>query len=205
MIEKKGLEVYSTVLVKLLTGPLYMEDRKNWELLLAHRHGIEIYFSKIAMQLHIHETDGFAYLRQYSNEELGEEPYHAPRLIRRHPLTYEVTLLLVLLRERLQQFELDSGSHLRLVMNHDELRDMVTLFFKEKADEVKMLRNIDVVISKVSELGFLRLLPGKTKNEYEVMRLLKAKLPAETLDALREKLASHNANQNPRTGRTPNE
>lgn len=192
MIDQKGFEPYSSVLVKLLLGPLYSEDRKYWEILLAHRQSIEIYFSKIAMQLQIHDSDGFAYIKQYSDEEMSEENFPISRLLRRMPLTYEVTLLIVLLRERLQQFEIESGQGLRLVMSKKELREMVTIFFKEKADEVKLLRNIDSVIQKVVDLGFLKLLRSSKKDQYEIMRLIKAKLQAEDLEHLRQELEKHN-------------
>ncbi|HBE02576.1 MAG: hypothetical protein A2096_11890 [Spirochaetes bacterium GWF1_41_5] len=189
MLDETGLEAYSPVLVKLLGGPLYSEDRQSWELLITNRHFIEVFFSKLGIGLFIQEADGYAYLCQYSDEELALEQYKIPRLIRRMPLTYEVTLMLVLLRDRLQQFEISRTQEERLVMTRDELREMVTLFFREKADEVKMLGNIDAVIQKTADLGFLRLLSSKQKNLYEVMRIIKSRLPAEELEHIREKLA----------------
>lgn len=187
----KNIEPFSPLLIKLLKEPLYNTDRKNWELLLTYRKAVAAYFYKIGLGLDVYEADGFAYVRQLEDDEIEEENKRPPRLIHRHPLTWEITLMLVLLRERLHQFELSEAADTMLVLTREELREMVTFFFKEKADEIKMLRNIDTIINKTAELGFLRPLSYRQKDDFEVMRILKAKLPAEKLEAIRMKLESH--------------
>jgi len=191
MLDEKGLEQYSPLLVRLLQGPVYSTDTALWELLMTQKHFVEIFFSKLGMGVYIQEADGYAYIRQYTDEELAAEPFKVQRIIRRMPLTYEVTLMLVLLRDRLQQFEISKTREERLVMKKEELREMITLFFKEKADEVKMLRNIDAVLQKTVELGFLRPLSSRQKDIYEVMLIIKSKLPAEELEVIRAKLEAY--------------
>ncbi|VAX36984.1 hypothetical protein MNBD_UNCLBAC01-1858 [hydrothermal vent metagenome] len=187
----QDVEAYSPVLIGLLQGVIYGED-KLWERLLQYRTVIQRYFAKIGLEPVIFEGDGFAYLKQKEGQDRETSNTKSlPRLIRRVPLTYEVTLLSVLLRERLHQFDSEGSDSTRLILTKEEIREMVVLFFKEKANEVKLLKNIDAVIHKVTELGFLRKLKISTREEYEVMRILKAKFAIEALEQLKEKLVGY--------------
>lgn len=183
-VARRGLEKYSPVLIKLLQGVLYSEERLLWENLIKHKVAVAIYFSKIGLELRMHEQDGFAWLKQtHLGEDEGTQS-SLPRLIRRMPLSYDVTLMGILLREKLQQFETNDSVSVKLVMSKEEIREMVALFFKEKADEARMLRDLDTIVNKTVELGFLRQLPNKNRDEYEVMRIIKAKFPVEELETI---------------------
>jgi len=190
------IAAYSPVLISLLQGVIYSED-KLWERLLQYRTAIQRYFAKIGLEPVIFEGDGFAYLKQKEEQDMeGANAKPLPRLIRRVPLTYEVTLLSVLLRERLHQFDSEGSDSTRLILTKEDIREMVVLFFKEKANEVKLLKNIDAVIHKVVELKFLRPLKISNREEYEVMRILKAKFAIEALEQLKEQLVCYGEGKN---------
>ena len=72
----------------------------------------------------IDDTEGYAYLQSHPEAD-GEEPL--PRLVNRRTLTYNVSLLLVLLRKRLVEFETAGGDG-KLVLSRDQIVEMLRLF-----------------------------------------------------------------------------
>lgn len=181
---------YAPLILKLLQGPVYQEDGEAWNLLLHHELALKSHFDQIGLALMVSETDGYAYLHQ---PELAEEDSSAPslpRLVRRVKLTYDATLLCVLLRERLLQFETEPTASQRLVLTTDAMREMARLFFQERSDEVRLVRDIDRVIKQVEDLGYIRRLRGQDE-AYEVRPIIKARISADQLAIIKEKLEAH--------------
>ena len=80
------------------------------------------------------------FLRQREDEEgktIG--------LIRRLRLTYEQTLLCVLLREWLDEFEINDAETRNLYITHNQLRSESRCSSK-KSNQAKLLRNLDSLI-----------------------------------------------------------
>ena len=179
MTEIKVLS-YAPTLLKLLQGPIYSDDGAVWELLLSHRMGVSRHFAEMGLELHLHEAEGFAFLRQQEPSESQEGPA-LPRLIRRIPLSYEVTLGCVLLRERLLQFENSQLDVNRLILPIDELREMLRPYFRDSTNEIKLQGRLDQTIERLAKFGFLKELKNEGTAQYEVRRLIKAKLNVETL------------------------
>ena len=184
------LTAYAQVALKLLQGPLYQEDSEAWNLLLRYENALQSYFGRIGLGLLVSETDGYAYLHQPEPDSGEENTPKLPRLVRRVRLSYDATLLCVLLRERLLQFETAASAATRLVLTADEIREMARLFFQERSDEVRLLRDLDRVIKQVEDLGFLHRLPG-TNNVYEVRTIIKARIPADQLVVIKQKLEDY--------------
>ncbi|HMQ55207.1 MAG TPA: DUF4194 domain-containing protein [Anaerolineae bacterium] len=181
---------YAPVVLRLLQGPLYQENGEIWNLLLQYEAAVQSYLARIGLALVVAEVDGYAYLHQPEpdNDE-GVSPA-LPRLLRRVRLTYDVTLLCVLLRERLLQFETRATGSTRLVLTAEQIREMASLFFQERADEVRLLRELDRVIRQVEELGFLRRLQGQ-EIAYEIRPILKARISADQLVEIKQKLQDY--------------
>jgi len=188
--EQQGIEEYSPALIRLFQGVVYSED-KIWELLVQYQEPIKKYFAKLALDVIMAEGDGFAYLKQRDEPREVDQGKSLPRLIRRVSLSYDVTVMALLLRERLHQFEIEGSDSTRLVLSKDQIREMVVLFFKEKANEVKLFKNIDAIIQKIVDLGFLRRLNVAKTEEYEVMRILKARFNIDVLQELKNKLKNY--------------
>src|SRR5262245_25744815 len=55
---------YAPVILKLLQNPLYHDDAASWTLLLSHLAAIRDYFARIGLEIHVNETEGFAFLHQ---------------------------------------------------------------------------------------------------------------------------------------------
>jgi hypothetical protein len=179
----------STVLITLLKGIIYRDDSQDiWRDLLLQQASVQDYTAVIGLDLIIDEAEGYAYLRSRQQDENGESS-DIPRLVMRRQLSYPVSLLLALLRRKL--VELDAqGSETRLVLARDEIAELVRIFLPEGSNEVKLLNQIDSLINKVVDLGFLRKLRGQN-NTYEVRRIIKAYVDAQWLADFDKRLAEY--------------
>ena len=179
---------YAPLILKLLQGVVYYDD-KQWELLISYAAPIQRHFATIGLQFHLDEAEGYAYLTQPDDEE---SPVTLPRLVRRMPLTYDATLLCVLLRESLQQFDARNPDQSRHVLNRNQLQEIMQLFFAEQSDMTRLERQIDSAIRQVGNIGFLKKLNNLDEEElYEVRRIIKAKISADALVAIRDLLAGY--------------
>lgn len=176
-----------SAIIRLMQGVIYREsDEDSWLTLDRHGAAVVDHFATIGVELVRDEVEGYAYLRAAPDVE-GVEPL--PRLIRRRKLTYNVSLLLVLLRKRLVEFE-TAGSEGKLVVTTEQLTDMLRLFLAESTNDVRVLNAVDATISKAVELGFLRRLGGQ-RDTFEVRRILKAYVDAQTLADFAGKLREY--------------
>ena len=113
---------YAPVVLKLLQNPLFSDETASWNLLLANLTPVQEYFARIGLEVRLDEEDGYAYLHQPALEDDEGQSIALPRLTRRDRLTYSTTLLCVLLREWLDQFEsthLDAG---KCTITDDQVR-----------------------------------------------------------------------------------
>jgi hypothetical protein len=179
---------YATAIVKLLQGPVYDDNERVWNELLFHQIPITEYFEKIGLDVIIDKKDGFGYLKQIELDDEGK----TIGLVRRIPLTYEVTLVLVILREFLDEFEVNDTESRNPYITHEQLRARIELFFKDKANKVKLLKELDNYINDVERLGFLKTIKksdsSKDENQYEIRRIIKAKITNDKLEEFLNKL-----------------
>lgn len=175
---------YAPVILKLLQGVVYSDD-PHWERLQSYLTPIKEYFAKIGLRVQNYETEGFAYLEQPdpNPDECSES---LPRLTVRRQLSFRVTVLCVLLREQLRQFDASDATG-RLVLSIAKIRDLLQLYLPEGNNEERFRREVDGLVKQVTELGFLKRLSGQDEN-YEVRPILKAKIDADMLELLRQKL-----------------
>lgn len=183
---------FATVIIRLLKGPLYEED-SVWNLLIIQQKNIIEYLSRIGLKVNIHDEDGYAYLSHEEPEE-GEEDI--PRLIRRMPLSFEVSLLCVILREELDRFDVEKSESRKLFLTMREIRERITFYFKEKTDETRLIRQLERYIRQVEKLGFLKEIQGQDERMnkepvFEVMRILKAKVSADFITEFRRKMEEY--------------
>lgn len=179
---------WGAVAVRLLQGVVYHDDNSDmWECLLRCVSQLTDYFAKIGLQLIVDETDAMAYLRQPEDDEIAPESDHVPRLFRRSPLTYEATLLCVLLRDELRQFEEEDVQNERCVIAQSELLSVWQAFFPESSDAVKLNRGLSTALRKLEDLKFVRQFE-KEPPSWEVRRIIKARLPLADLERLRQSL-----------------
>lgn len=180
---------YAPVVIKLLQGVVY-SDEPYWDQLQSYLTPVSEYFGKIGLRLRNYETQGFAFLEQPDPDPDAPPSERLPRLTIRHRLSFKATVFYVLLREQLRQFDASDETG-RLVMSMEELRDMLAPYLPEGNNEVKFRSEVKrMVNSATKDMGFLRPLSGSDDN-YEVCPIIKAKIDAEMLERLKQKLEDY--------------
>lgn len=175
----------ATSAIRLMQGVVYQES-DAWEDLLRHRGAVRDHFAVVGLDVVVDADEGYAYLRTREPDD-GEDPL--PRVIRRRALTYADSLLLVLLRKRMVEFE-SAGDQGQLVLTSDEIAEMIQLFLARSTDEARVLKQVDTSINRLVAMGFLRQLRGR-RDTWEVRRILKAYVDGQTLSDFARKLAEY--------------
>jgi hypothetical protein len=179
---------YAAVLIKLLKGNVFKEDTEVWNSLIQYQQAIKKYFSGIGVDVFINEYDGYAFLTQNECEEPSATPL--PSLVGKVPLSYSVTLLCVLLTEKLIEHDVKGGDSARLIIDKKDIYNSIRTFFPDTCNETKFARDIDADINTLVRYKFLKRL-STDENKFEVRKILRAKVPADTLQDIKEKLVQH--------------
>ena len=174
-------------IVRLLKGVFYKEDEeKAWFALLQEEASIKEYLETIGLDVLIDTAEGFAYVR---NREDEDKQKSLSKLVSKRELSYKVSLLVVLLRKRLVDFELQNENY-KAVVTLEEMQEELQNFVQERYDEVKLQKEIVATIKKVEELGFLKKLNTK-ENTYEIRPAIKAFVDAQWLSDFDERLQEY--------------
>jgi hypothetical protein len=177
----------SLVLITLMKGVTFAEaDPALWQSLLALQARVRDHIAVLGLELMLDEAEGYAYLRQRPTPE-GEA--ELPRLVPRRPLGYAVSLLLVLLRKKLAEFDATSGDT-RLILGREDIVELMRLFLPDTSNQARLLDRIDQHINRVVELGFLRRLHGRD-DQFEVRRILKAFVDGQWLHEFDQRLVAY--------------
>lgn len=183
---------YAAAVLRLLQGVVYLDDQQYWSLILNYQTALQDYFARIGLELLVYEADGFAYVRQPESDadEQSSTRRSLPRLTRRIPLSYQLTLLGVLLRERLDQFDNSAQEATAPVITRDEIVEMVMPFLPQRGDERATHRKVRTWINQTCDIGFLKP-TDKDETRFEIRRILKAKFDSVQLHAIRSTLEAH--------------
>jgi hypothetical protein len=191
MSQPTNRAIYAPVIIKLLQGPVYA-DETHWRDLLAWQSGIKEYFERIGIELVINETDGFARIMQ--PEPAEDEAAPLPRLMRKQALSYEASLLCVLIRQMLEEFDTRSDGT-KLFVTQREIKERIELFFREQTNKSKLWRELSRPIETLVKVGILKITredaANKDNNQYEVKRIVKALVNNDKLEDLKNKLTAH--------------
>ncbi len=176
----------AAVKVTLLKGPVYSEDAELWKLLLDHQGPISDYFHDIGLSLVVDPQEGYAYLEQTD----VDQDDGMPRLLRRRDLSFEATLLLVILRDELLKFDSTPRAAASVpVVAEEWLVDQMSSFVSEMKNQVKRRTVVEQAIAQAVKAGVLRRLQTVGEGStYQIMRIIKAKLPEEKLAEIRDRL-----------------
>ena len=197
----------TSLVVPLLKGVLYRdEDAQVWAALLKLQARVRDYVAVLALDLVLDEAEGYAFLR--SRAQPDEDAPKLPRLVARRPLSFQVSLLLALLRKKLAEFDA-SGGDTRLILSRDAVVELVRVFLPVGSNESRLMDQVETHLNKIIDLGFVRRLKtqagsvGRTAQEpvYEVRRILKAFVDAQWLAEFDLRLAAYQAQlDKPETG-----
>lgn len=174
--------------VRLLQGIVYHDDAGDaWERVLAGLTPLSGYFARIGLMLVVNEEDGFAYLRQIDSAVLPPDYPPLPKLFRSIRMTFEASLLCVLLRDELRRFEEEIHRDGRCVVTQASLLELWQTLIPGDQDAVRSNRALGSNLRKLEELKFVRQFE-KSPASWEVRRILKARLPLAELERLRADL-----------------
>ena len=177
----------ASAIIELMRGVVYREHHEDTWLAPDRRAGaVRDHFATIGVEVVVDDAEGYAYLRSAGDDADGEP---LPRLVKRRTLTYNVSLLLVLLRKRLVEFE-TSGSEGKLVLSRGQLVEMLRVFLPDSTDDARVVDRVDATLKQVADLGFLRPLRSQA-DHWEVRRILKAYVDAQTLSDYAGKLSEY--------------
>ncbi|MER6704282.1 DUF4194 domain-containing protein [Streptomyces fumanus] len=179
---------------QLLKGPVFRDQHERaWDALVHLSARVKDYVEVMGLRVVIDEMEGYAFLQSMpDDEDAVRDPRMAPpRLIPRRSLSYPVSLLIVLLRKRLAEF--DAGADgTRLMITRDEIVEMIRTFLPAGSNEARLVDQIDGHIHKMVELQFLRRARGQ-EQLFEVQRIIKAFVDGQWLADFETNLAQYAA------------
>jgi hypothetical protein len=173
--------------VRLLQGVVYADEMRPWELVLSSQSQLGAYFARLGLLLVVDESEGLAYLRQLTDDELPDGYDRLPKLFRKVRLGYDETLLCVLLREHLRRFEEEDLHNERCVVETAVLFDRWRILSQAQHDEVRARRELSSSLGKLEDIGFVRKLTDEPE-AWEIRRILKARLPVSELESLKARM-----------------
>lgn len=189
----QSADILPPTVIALMKGVVERDAAADiWQRLMQCAPQVRDHVGTIGLELMLDEIEGYAYLRQKPEIE-GETPL--PRLVPRRPLSFQVSLMLALLRRRLAETDAASGDT-RLVLSRTEIQDLMRHFLKDGSNEARKEDRLDQTIKRVVELGFLKPVKSSTGDALEVRRILAAFINAQWLsefDAKLEAYAAHAA------------
>ena len=183
----------TAVVVPLLKGVVYREDDAAlWDALCQMQSRVRDYTAVLVLELVLDEAEGYAFLRAPALSP-SDESAKQPRLVRRQPLSFAVSLLLAMLRKKLAEFDA-SGGDTRLILPLTAVVEMMRVFLPAGSNEARLSDTVETHLNKVIELGFVRRLkPAAAGQEamFEVRRILKAFVDAQWLGEFDQRLAAY--------------
>ena len=188
--DKQTILPYTTVFIKLLKGPIEYLEKSAWEQLLQYQTELTKFLRQMGLHLVLDKEDGYAYLEQV---KLDEED-NAIGWVRRIQLGYEESILLVLLRDMMAEFEVGEAASRELIKKRREIKEYAELFFKENPSRVKFIRDLDRLIDKVEELDFLEKVENNDlsdEQKFRIKKIIKARVDNEILENFKLQLSEH--------------
>lgn len=182
-----NIKPYSKAIVKLLKGIVEYND-PVWNDILIYQSDIQNYLSVIGLNLIVKKNEGFAFVKQ---AVLDDEK--TLNLVTRRQLGFEVSVILIILRQMLEDFEMnptDSQADEKYV-TPSQIKDEVELFLPSRFNQIKFKQDLDNYISKVIDLGFLvasKQTDTGTETRYKIHRIIKEKITLDALNDFKNKL-----------------
>lgn len=182
---------YTSVFIKLLKGPVEYLEKASWERLLQYKTELVPFVRQLGLTLVLDEEDGYAYLVHATPEEEEDD---GVTWFQRRAFTYDESVLLVLLRDMMAEFEVGEAVSRELIRKRREIKEYAELFFKENPSRVKFLRELDRLIDRAAENGFLDLVENHDapdEQKFRVRKVIKAKVDGEVLEQFKQQLDAH--------------
>jgi hypothetical protein len=184
---EQHINPYSKAIVKLLKG--VVEKSSNvWQDVIHYQYEIQDYIAQIGLELIVKKDDGFAFVKQFDDSEgktLG--------LVTRRQIGFETSILLVVLRQNLEDFDSNPTQLMsEKFITDTDIKDELELFLEEGYNKLKFQKNLESYIKRAVELGYLKEI-SKQDNEtkYQIHRIIKEKITLDVLLDFKTKLKEY--------------
>lgn len=176
---------YSKAIIRLLKSPV---ERSSpvWDSIIHYQVAIQDFVGRIGLELIIKKDEGFAFIKQLENSDgdtLG--------LIQRRAVGFEVSIVLIVLRYSLEEFDNNPTqyqSNEKFISNL-QIREELELFLQEGYNHLKFQKDMDKYINAVEELGYLKFISEKENiKTYQIQRIIKEKISLDELQEFKGKL-----------------
>lgn len=192
--ESESLDL-SYLVIPLLKGILYRDEQeKLWYSLVKQQLKVQGYVAVLGLELVLDENEGFAWLRQLESDD--DSQAKLPCLVSSFPLSYPLSVLLVVLRKRLLEFNAQS-SDTRLILNFQDIAELMQAYLPTGSNEAKWRDQLSGQIQKACKIGFLKklkksqLLKDEEIENYEVRRIIVAFIDSQWLGEFEKRLAEY--------------
>jgi len=178
---------YSKAIVRLLKSTV--ERTSNvWEDLINYQNEIQEYIGQIGLELIVKKDEGFAFVKQLEDNEgntLG--------LVTRRQIGFETSILLVVLRQSLDEFDSNPTQlAIEKFITDSEIKDELELFLQEGYNKLKFQKDLDSYIKRVVDLGYLKEISKKdNETKYQIHRIIKEKITLDILQNFQNKLKEY--------------
>lgn len=183
---ESNIKPYSKAIIKLLKSSPVEKDSPVWDAVKTYQGEIQDYLSQIGLELIVKKDEGFAYVTQFEDSEgntLG--------LVTRRQIGFETSVLLVVLRQSLEEFDSSPTSYQaqEKFITDTEIREELELFLQEGYNKLKFRKELDKYIKNAVDLGYLREVSVRdSETRYQIHRIIKEKITLDELQNFKLKL-----------------
>lgn len=185
---EQHIKPYSKAIVKLLKQPIE-NTQSLWQDVLNYQVEIQNYLNLIGLELVVKKDEGFAYLR-----ELEDREGNTIGLVSKRKIGFEASIILVVLRQSLEEFDQNPTQFdvSEKFITYQEIKEEVELFLPETYNKVKLLKDLDLNIRRIVDLGYLKEIDkNEFETKYQIHRIIKEKVSLDQLQEFKNKLEAY--------------
>lgn len=194
-LENNNPKEWGEVCVRLLAGPLFQDENPSlFTSLDLWAQEINAYFNVIGLKLNYSREHDYAFLMPNEDEE-GDVINNLSRLLIKHPLTYETSLVLVILREELDKYEVNDNASDQFILREGEIAELVEPYYRDTSDKVKYNDLIASQLTIINNMGLIKLLKnngatGTLQNDriFLIRNIIRAKVDTTFLKEFKSRL-----------------
>lgn len=185
---EQHIKPYSKAIVKLLKQPIE-SNQSLWQEIINYQVKIQNYLNMIGLELVVKKDEGFAYLR-----ELEDREGNTLGLVSKRKIGFEASIILVVLRQSLEEFDQNPTQFdvSEKFITFQEIKEEVELFLPETYNKVKLLKDLDLNIRRIVDLGYLKEIDkNEFETKYQIHRIIKEKVSLDQLQEFKNKLETY--------------
>lgn len=185
---EQHIKPYSKAVVKLLRQPIE-SPMSLWNDVLNYQVEIQDYLTVIGLELFVKKEDGFAYLK-----ELEDSEGNTLGIISKRKIGFEASIIIVVLRQTLEEFDQNPNQFdvNEKFISFQEIKDEIELFLPETYNKVKLMKDLEINIRRIVELGYLREISRDDfDTTYQIHRIIKEKISLDQLQEFKNKLENY--------------